>query len=139
MILSFQLGPDSDVPTLVNDDDAVGRMIDAIGPSFDPSVQCTMRLPGMAPVLYSAGLDGVHAAWLDWLKRWAGYRTEVEKAIDGGERIVVVQWAHGRLGPGQPEVTLRRADIWTVRDHKVVHVDFNVPVAEALAAVTPTT
>jgi hypothetical protein len=137
LVLSFQLDRDGDVAGLLADEDAIGRLRDEIQHSFHRSVQCTMRFPGMAPVLYRDGLDGLQAAWRDWLKRWESYRIEVENVIDAGERIVVVHRAHGRARPGAPEETLRRAGVWTVRDHKIVHVDFNVPVTEALAAVGP--
>jgi hypothetical protein len=139
LVLSFQLDRDGDVAGLLADEDAVGRLREEIEHSFDRSVRCTMRFPGMAPVHYNDGLDGLRAAWQDWLKRWESYRVEVENVIDAGERIVIVHRAHGRPRPGAPEETIRRAGVWTVRDNKVVHVDFNVPVTEALAAVGPTT
>jgi len=138
MVMSFQLGPDGDVAALVNDDAAVSRMIDAIGHWFDPSVRCTMRFPGMPPVAYS-GLFGLRDAWRDWLKHWESYRLDVEHVIDAGERIVVVHRAWGQPRPGAPEETLRRAGVWTIRDHKIVHVDFNLMVADALDAVGTTT
>ena len=65
------------------------------------------------------------------------YRIEVEDVIDAGEHIVVVSRARGLARPGAPEETLRRGGVWTVRDHKVVRVDFNLRVDEALAAVAP--
>jgi ketosteroid isomerase-like protein len=36
------------------------------------------------------GLDGLRAAWLDWLAPWVSYRTEIEDLIDAGEGRVVV-------------------------------------------------
>jgi len=135
---SRELSPEADVRTLVNDDVASDRMRDALRDLFDPLVQCTMRLPGMAPVTYPNGLDGVRDAWMDWLKHWASYQTEVEDVIDSGGRVVVVKRARGRPRTDAAEKTFRRADVWTVVDHKVVHIDFNVPVREALEA-DPTT
>jgi hypothetical protein len=89
---------------------------------------------GARPIacLYKDGLDGLHAAWQDWLKRRASYRVEVENVIDAGERIVIVHRPHGRPRPGAPEETIRRAGVRTARDPKVVHVDFNVPVTGRL-------
>lgn len=133
LVLSLQVDPEDDVRSLVHDDDAAERMREEIADAFDPSVQCTMRLRGMAaPVVYPSGLDGLRAAWTDWLQHWASYRTEVEDVIDADEHVVVVKRARGRPAPDAAEETIRRADVWTVVDNKVVHIDFNVPVAEAL-------
>ncbi len=136
LVRSLQLDPDVDVATLVNDDDAAERLRAAIGRLFHPTVQCTMRLPGMAPVAYS-GLDGLRLAWRDWLMQWASYRVEIEDVIDRGERVVVLLRGHGRHEPGAPEVTRRRASVWTLHDRRVSRVDFNVPYGEAVAADGP--
>jgi hypothetical protein len=93
-----------------------------------------MRLPGMAPVVYS-GLEGLRLAWRDWLKQWASYRVEIEDVLDRGERVVVLLRGHGRREPDAPEITRRRATVWTVRDRRVSSVDFNVPYGEAVAEV----
>jgi SnoaL-like domain len=133
LIRALHLGPDVDVATLVNDDGAAERLRLALGRSFHPTVQCTMRFPGMTPVTY-AGLDGLRLAWRDWLKQWASYRVEIDDIIDGGERVVVLLRVHGRREPGAPEVTRPGATVWTLSDHRVAKVDFNVPYGEALAA-----
>lgn len=132
-VRSLQHAPDGDAKAAVEPDGS-DRLRDAIGHLFDPEVECTMRLPGMAPVTYQGGLSGLKAAWQDWLKSWANYQVEIEDVIDGGERIVVIHRARGRRRPNGPETTLRRAAIWTVRNRRVVRVDFNLPCVEALAA-----
>ena len=134
LIRSLQVDPDVDVAALVKDDAASGRLRDVLERLFHPSVECTMRFPGMARVAYS-GLDGLHDAWRDWMKHWASYRHEIEEVIDGGESVVVLHRSVARPRAGTPEVTRRRATVWTVRDRRVASVDFNVPPAEALAAV----
>ena len=134
LVRSLQLDSDVDVATLVKDDAAAERLRATVGSRFHPTVQCTMRLPGMSPVAYS-GLDGLRLAWRDWLMQWASYRVEVEDVIDRGERVVVVLRGYGRPGPGAPEITRRGATIWTLRDRRVSSVDFNVPYGEAVAEV----
>jgi hypothetical protein len=133
LIRSLHVAPDVDVATLVNDDDAADRLRSDLGRSFHPSVECTMRFPGMAPVAYS-GLEGLRLAWRDWLKQWASYRVEIEEVLDRGERVVVILRVHGRREPGAPEIERRGATVWTLRDHRVSRVDFNVPYGEAVAA-----
>lgn len=134
LIRSMHPGPDVDLAPLVNDDDAAGRLRDALEHLFEPSVQGTIRLPGMAPVTYS-GLDGLREAWRDWLRHWASYRDEIEDVIDGGERVVVVHRSYGRPKPGAPEIMRRRATVWTVRDRRIARVEFGVPYREALGSV----
>ena len=133
LVRSLHVSSDVDVATLVNDDDAAARLRATIGDLFHHTVQCTMRLPGMAPVVYS-GLDGLRLAWRDWLRQWASYRVEIEDMLDRGERVVVVVRGHGRREHGAPEITRRGATVWTVRDGRVSSVDFNVPYGEAVAA-----
>lgn len=132
LIRSLHVGPEVDVATLVNDDEASARLRMSLERMFDPSVTCTMRLPGMAPVSYS-GLEGLRLAWRDWLKQWVSYRVEIERMLDRGEQVIVILRGHGRRDPGEPEVTRRRASVWTLHDSRVASVDFNVPYNEALA------
>ena len=137
LVMSTRIGPDVDLATLADDSDASGRVLDGIRDAFDPSFQCTMRFPGLAPVTYTGGVDGLGDAWRDWLKQWSSYRIETEEVIDCGESVVVVHRAYAQSRPGTDETTLRRATIWTVRDSRIVHIDFNVPYTEALDALEP--
>ena len=139
LIRALAPGPDDDLPSLLNDDRAAAQWIDAIAEHFHPSVQGTMRFAGMTPVTYEGGMEGLLEAWRDWLRYWASFRTEVEDVLDAGDRVVLVFRGYGRRRPDAPEITLRRAAIWTVTGKRVSHVDFNVPHEEALAAVRPTT
>ncbi|HMD52776.1 MAG TPA: nuclear transport factor 2 family protein [Solirubrobacteraceae bacterium] len=138
LVKSLQMGPDVDVASFLEDDEAVARLRDAIACSFDPLVQCTMRFPGIPPVTYPGGLDGLHAAWRDWLRQWESYRVEVEDVLDCGEQVIVALRVQGRRTPRSPETTHRRATVWTVREERVVSVDFNVPYDEAIASAQAT-
>jgi hypothetical protein len=139
LVMSTRLEPDVELIALAGDPDASARVLDGIRHAFDPSCQCTMRFPGLAPVTYTGGVDGLGHAWRDWLKHWASYRIETEEVLDCGERVVVLHTARAQSRPGVPESTLRRATIWTVRDRLIVHVDFNVPYNEALTVLEPAT
>ena len=134
LIRSFHPGLDVDVAALVEDDDAARRMQEAIEHAFDPGVECTMRFSGGAAVRYPGGIEGLRTAWQDCLKHWVSCHTEVEDMIDAGDRVVVIFAVQGRQSPEGPEIALKRATIWTLRDNRVVRVDFNLPLSEALAA-----
>jgi ketosteroid isomerase-like protein len=132
LVRSLLPPPDVDVKALVNDDAAALRQREAIEHHYDPAVQCTMRFPGMAPVTYPGGLDGLREAWRDWLNSWDSYRVEIDDVLDGGERVLVVHRGTGRHSTTAEEVTRRRATVWTIRKGLVARVDFNVPYDEAL-------
>jgi ketosteroid isomerase-like protein len=81
------------------------------------------------------GLDGFRESWLDWLAPYAEYRTEVEEAIDCGERVLLLQSSSGRLQGSAKEVKLAPAVVYTVRDGKIARVEPYADRAEALEAV----
>jgi ketosteroid isomerase-like protein len=124
--------PDVDVKALVTDDEASRRSREAIEHHYDPAVLCTMRFPGMGPVTYPGGIDGMREAWKDWLKSWASYRVEIDDVIDGGDCVLVVHRGSGVHSQSSEQVTRRRATIWTIRNGLVARVDFNIPYDEAL-------
>ncbi|HME05024.1 MAG TPA: nuclear transport factor 2 family protein [Solirubrobacteraceae bacterium] len=135
LVRSVYPDPEVDVAALITDDEAAAQWIQAVAPRFDPSLEGTIRLPGLgAPVIFRE-LQGLRDVWRGWLGHWTSFHVEIEEVIDGGERILTVDRAHGRHRPEEPEDTLRRTVIWTVRDGRIVSVDFNVPHAEALATV----
>jgi ketosteroid isomerase-like protein len=70
------------------------------------------------------GLHGLRAGWLDWLAPWASYRAEIEELIDLGDRVVSVLCDYARREPDAPEVALKSAAVWTVRDGRIVRAEF---------------
>jgi len=81
------------------------------------------------------GLDGLRAAWLDWLGPWVSYRTEIEDLIDAGEgRVVVLTHDFARPEGVEAEVSFEGAPVWTVRNGKVARIDFYWDRAAGLAA-----
>ena len=85
------------------------------------------------------GLEGLHDVLRRWHTQWATFRVDLEDVIDCGDRVAVIDIGYGRREADAPEEMLRRASIYIMRDGRVLHLDVNLPVAEALAAVTPTT
>ena len=134
LVLSMHPGPDFDLAPLVNDEQAAAWWRELLEARFDPGVQGTMYLPDGELMPYT-GLDGLLVAWRAWLERWVSLYSAIEEAIEDGERVIVVHTRRGRPAPGAPELTQRSATVWTVRDGRVVHGDFNVPREQALASV----
>jgi ketosteroid isomerase-like protein len=82
-----------------------------------------------------AGLDGLRAFLLDWTAPWATYRFENEKAIDLGERVLMLNRDRGLREGSTQEVEGRIAAVFTIRDGKVVRIDAYPTRDEALEAV----
>jgi hypothetical protein len=82
------------------------------------------------------GLDGLLAAWRDWLRPWETYWTQVEEFADaGGDRVLVLVRDHGRLRGSDSEVENIAASIWTLREGKIARIEFHSDRTEALKAV----
>lgn len=135
MVLSLQLGNGANAASLANDEAATARYIESIARVLDPEFECSMRFPGMGPVVYRGGVQALEAAWRDRLKHWAEYRVEIEGVIDADTQIVIFHRAHVRYPRETSENVIEDASVWTVRDHLLVRADFNVPQVEARAGV----
>ena len=135
LVRSVLPGPAIDLIAFFDDDSASGQLMQTIAPFLDPDFVSVKHLPGAEPEA-ARGLHGLRAGWLDWLAPWASYRTEIEEMIDLGDRVVTVLCDYGRRGPDAPEVALRSATVWTVRDGLIVRAEFYTGGrAEALAAI----
>jgi ketosteroid isomerase-like protein len=129
IVVRLQPAPEVDLVRLLGDD----KTWAALAPSFHMDVVSVMHGPGQdTPLL---GLDGLRTTWLDWLAPWAAYRTEVERTIDLGERVMVFVCDFARREGSEPEVPFKAAAVWTVRDGKIARVEFYPDRTEALEAV----
>jgi len=123
LVRSLLPGRDVDLVTLFNDDSAGGELMQTIAPLLDPDFVSVAHFPGAEPVA-SHGLRGLRAGWPDWLAPWASYRTETEEVLDLGDRVVSVLCDYARREPDAPEVALKSAAVWTVRDGRIVRAEF---------------
>jgi ketosteroid isomerase-like protein len=123
LIRSVLPGPDTDLIALFDDDSASGELMQTWAPLLDPDFVAVKHFPGAEPDT-TQGLHGLRAGWLDWLAPWASYRTEIEEMIDLGDRVVAVICDYGRREPDAPEVALKSAVVWTVRDGRIVRGEF---------------
>jgi ketosteroid isomerase-like protein len=81
------------------------------------------------------GRDEVMRFLKEWLASWDTYEAGVDQLVDAGDRVVAFWWQRmtGR-GSGVP-VKLDSAQVWTIKDGQVIHIDNYTDRAEALAAV----
>jgi ketosteroid isomerase-like protein len=135
LIRSLFPGPDTDMIALFNDDSASGELMQKWAPVFDPDFEAVKHVPGAVPDTVQS-LHGLRAGWLDWLAPWASYRAEVEETIDLGDGVVSVICDYRRREQDAPEVALKSAAVWTVRDEQIVRAQFYTGGrAEALEAI----
>jgi ketosteroid isomerase-like protein len=109
------------------------RWIEAVSTRLMSGVQCVVHVIDTDEVTHS-GLDGFRAAWLDWLKPWVAYRSEVEEAIDCGDRVLLLVRDSGRKEGSDAEVQSNNAAIWTVHDGRIARVEFYTDRREARRA-----
>nr|MBA2341947.1 nuclear transport factor 2 family protein [Thermoleophilaceae bacterium] len=76
---------------------------------------------------------GLRRLWLDWLEPWASYYVRIEKLVDKGDRVVALIRDVGRRHDTDATVEIKAGSIWTLREGKVVRVEF-CPREEALEA-----
>ena len=116
-------------------DEAISASITAASaPFFTADFECVFVRDDVGRVSYS-GLDGLRAAWLDWLLPWESYHAGVEDVIDAGDgRVLVLTNDHACPKGASAEVTFLGAPVWTVRDDKVSCIEFYWNRAEGLSA-----
>jgi ketosteroid isomerase-like protein len=116
-------------------DDAISAAMTAVAaPFFTRDFECVFVRADVGRAAYS-GLDGLRAAWLDWLSPWESYHAVVEDVVDAGDgRVVVLTRDHACPKGTSSEVTFLGAPVWTVRHGKVARIEFYWDRAEGLAA-----
>jgi ketosteroid isomerase-like protein len=114
--------PGTDLIAMFNDDSDSGELMQ-MGQALDPDFVSVKHFPGAEPDV-AHGLHGLRAGWLDWLAPWASYRAEIEELIDLGDRVVSVPCDYARREPDAPEVALKSAAVWTVRERRIVRAEF---------------
>jgi ketosteroid isomerase-like protein len=135
MVLGLQPAPDVDLARLFRDDTSWAELTATLGPALTQDFECIPRgFPGNDGER-SEGIEGLRAVFLEWLEPWESYRTQIEEAVDLGDRVVVLVRDFARRAQDTNEVSLRSAAIWTVRDGRVRRIEFCADRATALKAV----
>ncbi len=100
--------------------------------AYDPQV--VFIFPALdAPVSY--GIAATEQAVESWRGTFDDWRVEIEEAIDGGEHVILVsrQWGTGKES-GVP-VEFSNAGVYSLRNSKIIRVEYFDSRADALEAV----
>ena len=122
---ALQPGPDVEVTAFFQrdaDPADVERWVEALSAVLADDIVCIFHGPAE---LERRGIAGLRAGWLDWLEPWESYRTGDNelRALDDGRVLVSVRtW--GRRREMTAEIEQRGVAIYTVRDGKVVQIEF---------------
>jgi ketosteroid isomerase-like protein len=130
------LGPfeQDDIVPLFRDEAIWASMTAASAAFFAPRFECVFVRDDVGRAAYR-GLDGLRDAWLDWLAPWESYRAVVEDVLDAQEgRAVVLTRDRARPKGTDAEVDFSGAPVWTVRDGKIIRIEFYWNRAEGLRA-----
>lgn len=125
--------------------EVVRRVIDAhqrgdfasVFAAYDPAIEWHIAslplAPGFEPVYH--GHDGIRAFWRVWFAAWETVGFEYEEFIDAGDTVVAIlsQRMRGRTSGVELEWS-SYAQVWTVREGKIVRVEFFLTRDEALDA-----
>ena len=123
---------DADLIREFADDEAWAARAESLARYYHEDFECrTSRFGGAS----YKGIEGLRAAWLEWLAPWASYRTERHDPVDLGDTVFVPSYNFGRLHGSAEEIRLDGAAVFTLRDGKVARVEFYADRTEALTAV----
>ena len=115
--------PDTDVAALLRDDSLFDQMSTVFAPSIDSEVR-SVALWESGPARTYVGIDGFRNLWLDWLEPWATDHVQVDDLIGIGDRVVALIRDRARRHDMDVEVELTAGSVWTIRDGKIVEVEF---------------
>ena len=129
LVLSVQ-SPGGDLARGFRDDATWVREAAYFAPDFEHvSVNRVER-----PIVHS-GVDQFRKAWLNWLKPWETYRQDIDRAIDCGDRVLLLVTHHAQMKGGNAEIKLTGASLWTLRDGLIVRMESYTDRSDALKAV----
>ena len=132
IVISLQRFSDDLVPR-IRDDEVWAQLAKAAAPFVH--ADCEIVRVGLPGGKTYRGVEGFRQSWLDWLAPWAEYRSDVEEAIDCGDRVVLLQRSFGRLRGSAQEVRVAPASVYTFREGKIARYEVYPEHSAALEAV----
>lgn len=133
LVTNLQVAPDVDLAELFRDDNLWSELVAVIAPLFHPNFESVAPgVPGTEKV--HIGIDGLRAAWLEWMEPWLTYRTEIKEAFDAGDRVLLLTHDYGRRAGAAQEIKVDGSAVWTVKDGRIARADFFAHRSEAFKA-----
>jgi hypothetical protein len=123
LVRGLQPSPDVDLTELFyrGDDDGARAAQEAIAPLFADDFVCVFH--GVSQV-ERRGIEGLRAAWLDWLAPWESYHAHIEELIDADDKVIVLSRDLGRRPDLDQPVELVGTAVYTLRDGKLTRIEY---------------
>jgi ketosteroid isomerase-like protein len=80
------------------------------------------------------GVDETNAWLAEWLGSFEDWSLDIEEVFDAGDQVVAIVRQHGTAKHGGPEVEMRVAQVWTIRDGLLARMEMYADRDEALEA-----
>jgi ketosteroid isomerase-like protein len=103
----------------------IERMVASVGELADEDVVGVMSGGESFEATYE-GLDGLRAAWTDWLGTFARIRFEFEDIQQVGENVVTLGRQIGTTRHGGVDIEQPSAAVWKFRDGRIVRIEFHL-------------
>jgi ketosteroid isomerase-like protein len=114
----------TELTVLFADDSGAPARLEAATPLFHPEFEFETH-GAVANTLRGKGLPELVDAWREWMEAFEVYWTEVEDFLDASDdQVLVILRDHGRLKGSDAEIQQIGASLWTLRERKVVRIDF---------------
>jgi hypothetical protein len=124
----------TDLTRLFADDAGASDRLAAISPMFDAAFEFESHATG-GDLGRGNGLEELAAAWREWMSPFDSWWTEIEDFVDvDNDRVLVLLRDHVRPRGGESEIESLGCNLWTLRDGKVVRIDFYPVRSEGLKA-----
>ena len=103
---------------------------------LDPEVEWdTTHFEGWPESKVYSGREEVSRFLDEWLASWDAYEAGVDEILDAGDRVVALWWQRMTGRESGVPVELASAQVWTLRDGRVIRIDNYTDRAEALESV----
>ena len=121
LVRAFIPTPDTDIAALLRDESLLEATKETLTPLLHPELESVGAWQGGTVYI---GVDGFINMWSDWLEPWATYHVGTDGFLDAGDQVVALARDRGRPHDVEAEVELVSASVWTVREAKIVRVEF---------------
>jgi ketosteroid isomerase-like protein len=119
-----------DVVEALDDDESLARLRALLLEVAADDLECVMVAPAYAGPrgrLTYSGPEGFVQAWREWVEAYERYTIELEEITEGDPgQVFILARQRGTTRTGGVEVSEPAGAVWTVRDGKLVRMEFHL-------------
>jgi ketosteroid isomerase-like protein len=119
-----------DVVETLDDDESLARLRALLLEVAADDLECVMVAPeyaGPRGRLTYSGPEGFVQAWREWVAAYERYTIELEEITEGDPgQVFILARQRGTTRTGGVEVSEPAGAVWTVRDGKLVRMEFHL-------------